>query len=154
MGNGFAVGDLLARLGDRLFHHHIRDRLLSDLERRQHGHAVFEQRRERPRKLPEQIQFHHLAKHRRVHFPLIQPAPSFFGGLEALEEDDQHQKNAEHQPPILGEHMADANQHLRNDRQRHVHPLEDRHESRQHVGHEEKHDAHADRGNERRINQC
>ena len=49
--------------------------------------------------------------------------------------------------------MADADQDLGHHRQLDIHAVEDAHELGQHVSHEEKHDADAGYGDERRVNQ-
>ena len=87
LGDRLAVRHRLARLGDGLLDDAVGDDLLGDLQRGQHRHAVFEQRRERARELAEEIQLDHLAEDRRVHLPLVNLAPALLGRLEPLEHD-------------------------------------------------------------------
>ena len=78
---------------------------------------------------------------------------ALFGSLEPFEKDHRGDDHAEHEPPVTGKQMADADQHLGQHRQRHVHPLENGQEFRQHVGHEKEHDPDADHADKSRIDQ-
>ena len=153
LGDGFAVGDFFASLADGILDDAIGDDLFSDSQCRQNGHAVFEEGGEGAGELAEQVQLDHFAKDRRGQFPLIDLAPALGGGLEAFEDDDDGQRDSQHQPPIAGKHMTDVDQDLGKKRHGHVHPFKHRHEPGQHEGHEKEDDAHADRGDEGRIDE-
>ena len=103
--------------------------------------------------MAEKVEPDDFSKHRSVQFPLIEFAAPLGAGLEAFEQNDRDGHREEHKPPITVKDVADADEHLGHNRQLHVESLKHGQESREHVGHEKKHDANADGANKSGVNE-
>src|SRR5437773_12173227 len=84
---------------------------------------------------------------------MVELAPALLGSLKTFKDNQARNNRGEHEPPIGGKEMADADQHLRQKWEGNVHAFKNGHELGQHIGHEKKHDPDADDGDKSRINQ-
>ena len=87
---------------------------------------------------------HAAIKH--IQLDAVPPEPALVGRDIAAKQKKSGDTNRQHEPPILGEGMADPDQNLCHERQLDVHALEHAHELGEHVAHEKEHDSHSDGG--------